>query len=384
MLKNIAVFFGGQSTEHDISIITAISSIIKPLKMTNEYNVIPIYISKDGKWYSDEIFSDIKSYQNGEIEKYISKNKPISLSFNDGLKIIKPAIRQTIINIDIAFPAMHGLNGEDGSLMGLLRMANIPFVGCDMAAAAIAMDKAFSKQIAVQNGIKTPEFIDFYKNDYENNSDKIVSNIEKNLEYPLFIKPVHLGSSIGINRATNRDELVNSIEVALYYDEKIIVEQSVENLIEVTIPVIGNEEPEVALVERPLTNKDEFFDFETKYMNGGKKSGSKTGSNSKYSELPAKLNDDLYNECIIVAKNVYRAIGCEGISRVDLLIDSKTNEVYFNEINPLPGSLYAHNWRANGISNVELVKKLIDLALQKFEKNKSKQTTFDSSFLKQF
>lgn len=376
--KTVAVFFGGQSTEHDISIITAISAIIKPLKLATRYEVVPVYITKSGRWVSDAKLADITLYQGGKLEAFLAKAKPVAVTFDGGFRINKR-------RIDIAFPAMHGTYGEDGSLMGLLRLANIPFVGADMDASVIAMDKVLAKQVAAANNIPTSRFIFFTRSQVTEDVKAAARRAMKELTFPLFVKPAHLGSSIGITRVTQKTELENALEVAAYYDAKIIVEEAVHNLIEVTVPIMGNETLTLALVERPLTKSDEFFDFDTKYLHGGgKKSGAKTTGAQGYSELPATLPKGLYEKAVAVASSVYRAIGASGLSRVDLLIDSKTKTVYFNEVNPLPGSLYAHNWRAAGVPTVELVEQLIQLAEERFAQRGQVQQTFDSNFLQQF
>jgi D-alanine-D-alanine ligase len=378
MKKTVAVFFGGRSTEHDISIITAISSIIKPLELTNKYTVVPVYITKTGSWLSDSKLTDIKTYSSGKIKDLELKAKPLSLIFDGGLTINKK-------RIDIAFPAMHGPYGEDGSLMGLLRMAGIPFVGSDMDASVVAMDKVLTKQVVAASGIPTSAFYAFSKLQFADGSTAIINSIESKLHYPLFVKPAHLGSSIGITKVKTHTELKNAIEVAAYYDAKIIVEEAVPNLIEVTVPIIGNDVLTPALVERPLSKADGIFDFDTKYINGGgKKGGAKQTGAQGYSELPAKLSSELYNKSLAIAESAYRAIGAEGIARIDLLIDSKSGIVYLNEINPLPGSLYAHNWRASGVSSIDLVCRLIELAEQRFEEQQKNETSFTSNFLQQF
>jgi D-alanine-D-alanine ligase len=374
--KTIAVFFGGQSTEHDISIITALGSVIKPLTLSGKYTVVPVYITKTGRWVSDKRLADIKLYQGPALEALLAKAKPTLTTFDGGFRINKK-------KIDVAFPAMHGTNGEDGSLMGLLRLANIPFVGADMDASVIAMDKVLAKQVAVANDIPTSRFLFFSRQRAESDLDGIVKETMAALTFPLFVKPAHLGSSIGITRVTKKTELENALEVAAYYDEKIIVEEAIGNLIEVTVPIMGNDEPMPALVERPLTQSGDFFDFETKYINGGGKKSGKQGAQG-YSELPAVLPGKLYEESLATALAVYRAVGVTGLSRVDLLLDSKAKKVYFNEINPLPGSLYAHNWRAAGIPTVQLVERLIGFAEERFVQRTLSKKTFDSSFLRQF
>lgn len=384
MNKTVAVFFGGRSTEHDISIITALSSVIKPLELSKKYTVIPVYITKSGKWLSDEKLKDIALYRTKKIDDFIAKAKPVSVVFDGGMKLSKGK-KSTEVTIDIAFPAMHGSFGEDGSLMGLLRMAGIPFVGSDMDASVIAMDKVLAKQVAVMNNIPTSKFVFFSRKNIQDDIGSVIDSVIEALHYPIFVKPAHLGSSIGISRVQSNDELSNALEVAAYYDEKIIVEEGVSNLIEVTVPIIGNDVLQPALVERPLSKEADFFDFDTKYINGGgKKGGSKQNGAQGYSQLPAELEGDLYEKSIQIAESVYRAIGAAGIARVDLLIDGKTNKVYFNEVNPLPGDLYRHNWRAAGVSSIELVDKLIVFAEERFATQQKLTTTFDSNFLQQF
>lgn len=385
MNKTVAVFFGGKSTEHDISIITALSAVIKPLELIKKYDVVPVYIDKKGRWFSDPKLKNINIFRDGSIDDLCKKIKPVSVVFDGGMTIRKYGLKNKDIKVDIAFPAMHGAYGEDGSLMGLFRMAGIPFVGSDMEASVISMDKVLSKNVAEANNIPTPKFVSISRYEFDLNREAFIEKIANSLRFPLFVKPPHLGSSIGITKVNNKDQLLNAIEVAAYYDDTILVEESVDNLIEVTVPIIGNEKLQPALVEKPLLNDDEFFDFNTKYINkNGKKCGGKKSGSQGYSELPAKISKDLYEKSIDVAQKVYRAVGCEGISRIDLLIDSKTKTVYFNEINPLPGSLYTHNWRASGLSAIDLVTKLIELAEERFDSDRKTQTVFDSSFLKQF
>lgn len=379
MKKTVAVFFGGRSTEHDISIITAVSSVIKPLELTKKYVVVPIYITKTGKWLTGDALKTIALFRSKKIEAFEAKTKAVKISLDGGLTINGK-------RIDIAFPAMHGPYGEDGSLMGFLRMAGIPFVGADMDASVIAMDKVLAKQVASSHSIPTSKFVFTTRSAFQADPQSGVALAESQLSYPLFVKPAHLGSSIGIARVTTQTELLHAIEVAAYYDEKIIIEEAVENLIEVTVPIMGNESPRAALVERPLSTHGEFFDFETKYLRGGgKKSGDKaSGGAQGYSELPAILPGTLYEEAVAVALDVYKALSITGMARVDLLIDEVAKKVYFNEVNPLPGSLYAHNWRAAGVSTVQLVQDLIEHAEARFQQQTSVDTTFSSSFLQQF
>jgi D-alanine-D-alanine ligase len=388
-MKTIAVIFGGRSTEHDVSIVTAIASIIKPLELSKRYHVEAVYIDKDGTWYWDSKLKDIQIFSSGKIEEFIHKSHPASVQFDGGMTLVKAsgiAGRKTVRKIDVVFPAMHGTNGEDGALMGLLEMAGVPYVGCGVAAGALAMDKVLAKQVAISQGMPSNEWVWFMAKNLMENPRDVLAQI-KPLKYPLFVKPAHIGSSIGITRVSDPKHLMNALEVAAHYDDKVLVEEAVPNLIEVTLPIIGNEEPVPAYLEQPLLQAEDFFDFDSKYMGGGKKMGAKMGGQKGaqgYSKIPAELPDKLYKKAEKIGLDVYRALGCSGIARVDMLIDSKKDAVYFNEVNPLPGSLYAHNWRQKGMSNVELVTRLIAYAEARFVSRQRLQTSFGTNFLKQF
>jgi D-alanine-D-alanine ligase len=388
-MKTIAVIFGGRSAEHDVSVVTALASVIKPLELTRNYRVEAVYIAKDGSWHWDNKLKDISLFTSGGISDFLHRSSPTSVQFDGGMTLIKSsgiAGRKQQRTIDIVFPATHGTYGEDGALMGLLDMAGIAYVGCGVSAAAIAMDKVLAKQQAVANNIPVTKFLAFTKSSLEREPGVAMSSIKKALSYPLFIKPAHLGSSIGISRAHTESELRNALEVAAHYDDLVIVEEAVTNLIEVTLPIMGNDQPVTALLEQPMTQAEDFFDFDTKYMQGGKKGKGKTGQKGAqgYSQLPAPLDTALYKKAESLGLAVYRAFGCTGIGRIDMLIDSQTNVVYFNELNPLPGGLYAHNWQAKGISNVDLVQKLIDYAVERFAQRQAVTTTFATNYLQQF
>lgn len=389
-MKTVLVIFGGRSPEHDVSVVSALAAVVKPLELIGEYKVETVYISKNGAWYWDDRLKDISIYRSGYIERLMNKSTSPWLEFNGGLQLVKQQTlgRTVRRSIDVVFPVMHGSYGEDGSLMGLLEMAGVPYVGCGVPASALAMDKVLAKQVAASSSIATGKWVWFGAHTFATEPDR-VRELIKPLSYPLFVKPAHAGSSIGITKVMDESELNDALEVAAHYDEKIIVEEAVQNLIEVTLPIMGNDTPVPALLEQPLTSDAKFFDFDTKYMNGGKKKGGKLTAKGKhgaqgYSTLPAKLPGNLYKKAEKLGLDVYQALGCTGIARVDMLIDSKTEEVYFNEVNPMPGSLYAHNWREAGVSGTELVKRLIMLAEERHVSKQRIQTSFATNYLKQF
>lgn len=379
MKRTIAVIFGGRSAEHEVSIITAHIPIMQALEAAGSYDIVPVYISEAGDWYSDMAFIDLAYFQQPGWRTAIAKLKKLDLSVNGGLTLIWPGLRSKRQKIDIVFPAMHGTYGEDGSLMGLLRMSGVPFVGCDMAASAVAMDKVLTKQVTESAGIAGVKYTYFSKADFEADRASCLAQA-KDLAYPLFVKPPHLGSSIAITKVDKPKDLENAVEVALHYDDRCLIEEGVHNLVEVTVPImLSDSEHWLAKVERPNA---EFFDFETKYIGSGGKKGGKTGGvNTGYSEVPAKLDPKLYKECEDVAVATSRALGLYGLSRIDLLIDGKTKKVYMNEVNTLPGSLYAHNWRVAGYSAVELVQKLIALADERAAGLKNQHIEFSSEIL---
>lgn len=384
-MKNVLVVFGGRSAEHDVSIVTALVAVIPALEASGKYRVMPFYIAPDGGWYAHYKLKDIKTFQGSDFAGFLKKISPAKLFVKDGFYVTLSA-DPTFIGkqkgvtqqIDVAFPSMHGTYGEDGSLMGLLRMAGVPFVGCDIFASAVAMDKVLTKQVTESAGLPSVKYEWFNRRDWDTDEQGVKKRLGA-LKLPLFVKPAHLGSSIAITKVEKADQLENAIEVALHYDDKVIVEEGVENLIEVTVPVMGNEEIKTGLVERAL-NKEELFSFEDKYMHGGKK----TGEKSAYSELPAKIDKALIQQSQDLAKAAYKAIGAEGIARIDLLIDGRTNKIYLNEINTLPGSLYHHNWKVAGVSNVELVDKLIELAEERSQRQAQTSYNFESRILGQF
>ena len=377
MKKTVAVIFGGKSAEHDVSIITAHIPIIQSLEASGNFDVWPVYIAKDGSWHADKAMNDLAYFKAPDLDAKIVRTKKVRLLFERGLYLAWPGFMSKTVRIDVVFPAMHGTYGEDGSLMGLLRMAGVPFVGCDIFASAVAMDKVLAKQVASAEGIAVVPYVWFTAHDWHADKEHWKQKIA-GLAWPVFVKPVHLGSSIGITKVKDKGALENAIEVALHYDDKVLVEKSVENLIEVTLPMMGNDEVQCAAIEHPL-NKSELYDFSDKYLSGGKKGN---GVNAQYSEIPAKIDDELAGRVRDTGKKMYHILGCSGIARMDFLIDADSHALYLNEVNTLPGSLYHHNWRSVGVSNVELVTTLITLAEERFIAEQSKIYTFPSAILK--
>ena len=382
MKKNIGVFFGSGSTEHDISIITA-QLIISGLKGLG-YSVTPVYIAKDGKWMLGEDLGNLKLFTaaNSKPEddkKYFEYYLDLEQSVGK-MVFKKKGLTGKSVTVDLAFPAFHGTYGEDGTMQGLFEMFGIPYVGCGVPASAIAMDKALTKIVIKNAEIPTTKFISFTKQEWLSEAENFKLKIKNSLIWPVFVKPVHLGSSIGIGKVKNQDlkDLENKIEVALHYDNKVIVEEGVENVMDVTCCVIGNEDLIASELQESVFEND-LFDFADKYLNDG---GAQTGQAKNSLVIPARLDEATTQAIKDSAKKVYVALGATGIARVDFLFDKQTKKFYANEVNPLPGTLYHHLWKASGIELPQLLEKLIIYAHENYQTKRQVNLSFESSFLK--
>ena len=376
-MKTIGVFFGSRSPEHDVSIITG-QLIISGLKKCG-YNVIPVYIDKKGKWYSDARLASMKFFSQNptDLDK---KLESFNIDFNRSSgKIVKQSgfLKGNVV-FDIAFPAFHGQNGEDGTFQGLCEILNVPYVGCDVTSSAITMDKVLTKMIYKANDIPTVDFVSLNLNEWRLDKKSVLQKI-KPLNLPVIIKPARLGSSIGISKAKNQKEFEFGIEVALHYDEKVIVEKAVEDLMDVTCCLIGNDNPTPSLLQESVFSSG-FFSYEDKYLKGG---GAQTGNATQSIIIPARLNKKITKEIQDAATKAYQVLGCSGIARVDFLYDKKTGRWYANEVNTLPGTLYHHLWKKSGIPFEDLLKKLIGYAEEKYHRKKQITYTFNSNILTQ-
>ena len=379
MNKTIGVFFGSGSPEHDVSIITA-QLIISGLKGLG-YKVVPVYITKKGQWMIGEDLGNLKMFTNPE-KKVADENRfaQYYLDMEESVgKIVfkKKGVLGKTVTIEIAFPALHGSFGEDGTIQGMFEMFGVPYVGCDVSSSAVAMDKALTKIVMQNAGVPTTKFVTLIKSDWKKDIENCKLKIENSLKFPMFVKPVHLGSSIGIGKARDEKELVQKIEVAFYYDNKVLVEEAVNEVMDVTCCIIGNETLTASLLQESVYNKD-MFDFEEKYLKDG---GVQTGKAQNSLVIPARLDESVTKQIQETAKSVYKALGCSGIARVDFLFDKQTKEFFANEVNPLPGTLYHHLWKASGLELNQLLQKLIEYAEEKYKQKREVNFTFESSLL---
>ena len=378
--KTIGVFFGSGSPEHDVSIITA-QLIISGLKGLG-YPVVPVYITKKGQWMLGEDLGSLKMFIDPKKKVDEAKNFAhyyLDMEESVGKMVFKKkGLGGKTLNIDLAFPALHGSFGEDGTIQGMFEMLGVPYVGCGVPASAVAMDKALTKQVMLASQIPTTKFVVFTKTEWRKDKQNVLTKVKNNLAWPMFVKPVHLGSSIGIGKAKDEQALEEKIEVALFYDQKVLVEEGVKEVMDVTCCIMGNEELRASVLQESVYNAD-LFDFEEKYIKDG---GAQTGNAENSLVIPARLDETTTKQIQETAKAVYRALGCTGIARVDFLFDKQSKMFFANEVNPLPGTLYHHLWKASGLELPELIAQLLHLAENSFLQKREVNYTFESSLLK--
>lgn len=386
MKIKLGVFFGGKSVEHEVSIITAIQAIENMNK--EKYDIIPIYITKNNKMYCGDLVGDIKQYK--DIDTLIRNSTQITLAQKDDKVALIRCEKKMFENIvydyiDIAFPIVHGTNVEDGTLQGYLKMFNIPYVGCDIISSSVGMDKYIFKCLLKENNIPVLNCECFTLDQYNESLDNIIKNVEEKIPYPVIVKPVNLGSSVGIKIAKNTDELNEAVSDAFAYSKKVLVEKAVVNLKEVNCSVVGDyEECEASECEEPVKT-DEILSFNDKYISGGKKMGVKGDSeksmNAGVLKLPAEIDENTRSKIQELSKRTFKVLGCTGVVRIDFIIDQDTGEVFVNEINTIPGSLSFHLWKATNLKYVDLLDKLINLALKRHREEENMTFSFDSNIL---
>jgi D-alanine-D-alanine ligase len=379
MKTNIGVFFGGRSTEHEISVISANQAMHAINR--DQFDVTPIYITKNGKWYSGDALLDVANYR--DIPALLAKctevyMRPIYDDYN--LYSVKKSLfssePKTIAHLDVVIPVLHGSNGEDGTFQGILQATGIPFAGCDVLSSANGMDKITMKMILSASDIPVVDYVWFTDKQWYAQREDLIANVETKLGYPVIIKPANLGSSVGISRADNREALIEKVGAAEKYSTRIIVEHLVEQLQEINCSVLGNcDEYQMSVLEEPIKS-GEILSYQDKYMGGTK--GAK-GMQASQKRIPAELPEDLTKRIQYLAGETFRVLGCHGVSRVDVMVDRKDNAVYVNEINTIPGSLSFYLWEATGISFDKLMEKLVSLALKRKRDMSLKTVSYDQN-----
>ena len=395
MRIRVGVIFGGESVEHEVSIISAIQAMNK---MDEEkYEIIPIYITKDREWYTGDMLRDIDVYKDLSLIRKYSSN--VVLYYKDGSYVLqkkKGLFKSVVKEIDIAFPVVHGTNVEDGVLQGYLQTIGIPFVGPNVYAAVAGQDKAIMKDILAKEELPMTKYIWFYDVDYRQDAEEIISKVKK-LKFPVIVKPATTGSSVGISVSDDEASLKEAIDEAIQYDTKIVVEEVVQNLKEVNIAVMGNyENQKVSEIEEVLSG-NKFLTFQDKYIGNGKgklkgfgakkaaalKTSSK-GMASANRKLPADITDKMRKEIEDIAVRAFKALGSSGNSRIDFLVDEKTNKVYINEINSIPGSLAFYLWDAKDVNFTQVLDDMINIGIKDYKKRVSKTHSFESNILQGF
>ncbi|MBQ4634693.1 MAG: D-alanine--D-alanine ligase [Bacilli bacterium] len=382
MKIKLGVVFGGETVEHEVSIISAVQA----MKHINQekYEIIPIYIAKDQTWYAGAMLKEIDVYRDLDLLKRYAKKVVLVKKENRFiLQNVSGIFRKEITEIDVVLPIVHGHGVEDGSLQGYFETLKIPYVGSNVLGSALGQDKVVMKQVMAAENIPCVPYIWFYDAEYQNERENIVKKINK-LGYPVVVKPATLGSSVGISFVKSEPELEEAINEATNYDSKIIVEKAVQNLVEVNASVIGNYEFQEVSVLEEVMGVDEFLSYRDKYLGGGKVKGASKGMASTNRIVPARIDEKLTAKVQDYAKQVFKALNLSGVCRIDFLIDKKANDIYVNEPNTIPGSLSYYLWDKTNKSYEELLDEIITLSLRRYKQESKKTRSFESNILSNY
>lgn len=377
MKTNIGVFFGGRSTEHEISVISASQAMAAIDR--DVYDVTPVYITKEGRWFTGEALTEVSNYR--DPKKLLQQCSEVYMrpAYGDSnLYMSRRKMFGTDVaaHIDVAIPVLHGANGEDGTIQGLFDLIGLPFAGCDVLASANGMDKITMKMILQACEVPVVDYVWFTDKEWFDNRQAVVDRIESKIGYPVIVKPSNLGSSVGIGRAADRERLVQCVTDATSYSSRIIVEHMVDNLKEINCSVLGDcDEYQTSVCEEPIKS-GEILSYEDKYMGGSK--GSK-GMQASAKRIPADLPEATSDRIRFLAGETFRVLSCHGVSRVDVIMDEDNGQIYVNEINTIPGSLSFYLWEASGIPFAELMDRLVKLALKRDRQRQRKTTTYDAN-----
>jgi len=356
MKKRVGIIFGGRSGEHEVSLRSA-RSVLQALD-PQKYEVIQIGITLEGEWVTGEnVLEALEQRQTQHLKRACLLPEPLHQHLY--LREVQgdQVVLRPYTDLDVVFPVLHGTFGEDGTLQGLLELAGVAYVGAGVVASALGMDKALFKQIMQAHHLPVVKYLVFTRSEIENDRARVVEAAEALAPYPLFTKPVNLGSSVGITKCHNRTELMEGLEEAARYDRRILIERGIDRAREIEVSVLGNEQP-IASIPGEVVPDEEFYSYASKYLNSGTQL-----------LIPAPLPEALTQEIRRLAVAAYRAVDCAGMARVDFLLDPQTQEVYISEINTLPGfteiSMYPKLWEASGLPYPQLLDRLISLALER-------------------
>ena len=352
----VAVIFGGKSGEHEVSIASA-ASIFKYLD-PSRYEAVPIKIEKDGRWMLT-----------GDVPKAISAAEVHRQTTTTAMQPIDPTTTLTGGEIDVVFPVLHGPYGEDGTVQGLLELANMPYVGAGVLGSAVGMDKAVMKTLFRHRGLPVGPYLVILRHEWAREAEGLTARVERELTFPVFVKPANLGSSVGISKAKTVAQFVDAMALALQYDRKIVVEAAVPNAREIECAVLGNDDPQASIPGEIIPLR-EFYDYEAKYLD----------ANGSRLEIPAALSDVATAEIRRLSIEAFRACELSGLARVDFLVNRETGDTFLNEVNTLPGfttiSMYPKLWEASSVPYPELLERLLALAMERHREKMLLRTSF--------
>ncbi len=381
MKINVAVFFGCVSVEHEVSVISGVQAMQNMDK--EKYNPIPVYVTKSGETYTGEALFDISKYK--DIPEMLKECLPaVFFRKNDKVIMQTPAFlkpKETVI--DLAFPIVHGTNCEDGTMAGFFEFLGLPYISCGVLAAALGMDKAVCKTVLEKADVPVLPCITLRQKDYLLNREKTEAIISDKIGYPLIVKPVNLGSSVGISKVHNKEELHSALELAFRFADELLCEHAISELKEVNCSVLGDKDHCRASVCEAPVMKDEILSYEDKYVSGGKgaKSSGSKGMASLSRKIPADITDEQTATIQKLAVDAFKALGCSGVVRIDFMIDLADGSIWLNEINTIPGSLAFYLWEAGGTSYTELIDELVAVAYRRKREKDELMFTFNNNLL---
>ena len=383
MKTRVAVIIGGHSVEHEVSIISGLQALNALNK--DKYEAFPLFISKDNRFYVGENLREIASYR--DMPTCLSNaTRVLPVPGEQGVELVRYPMKKfgnnTVAAFDVAIPVVHGTNVEDGTLMGYLEMLGVPYASCDVTSSALGMDKFAMKGVLAQAGIPVLEARQYSGKQYAVDGEAVLDEIETAIGYPVIVKPVNLGSSVGISKAKDRASLMDAMDLAVSFSSRVLVERAVPNLREINCSVLGDyETARPSACEEPL-NAEDILTFGDKYLsgNGGKSGGSK-GMTDLKRRCPAELPAGMTERVQELAVATFKALGCMGVSRIDFLNDKETGELWVNEINTIPGSLSFYLWQEVGVSFAELMDELVSLAFKRQREREALTFTYESNIL---
>ena len=381
---HLGVLYGSRSCEHEVSIISALQ-LIKAIDRS-KYDVTPIYITQQGEWYVGEQLTDMKLYT--DFDPFRAGLKRVSLDltsgsgalihYEQGKGLLRGIREEVVARIDCFIPVFHGLHGEDGSVQGLLELANIPYTSTGIVGSAVGMDKIIMKRFFRGMGYPVLEGVECLRKRWQDDPGAVITQIESALTYPVFVKPACLGSSIGVNRADDVEALREALEIAFSYDRRVLVEKGLDRPVEINCSVLGYDGvTETSVLEMPLTDVGT-LDFDTKYLRG---SNSAKGMASMGRVLEPAIGDDVSEQIRSLAVSIFNALDCKGVVRIDFMIDRISGDIYITEINTIPGSLAYYLWAKKGVTYTELIDRMIQCAMDAQREKDENRYAFRSNIL---